>query len=159
MTAKEKQHKAWQDALVSACVAGTQAARATTPTPMIVGTPRDLMGSLMGTGGGGFDPEEPTYFVSGGVCGFAWIQVSKDRAFMNWLRGKVASKHPAAAVLGDYRSEISEPRPDSYLGGIAISVFGYGQSMTLKAAFAGAFARKLSELVPSATIYSQSRMD
>ena len=159
MTAKERQHKAWQEALTSAFVAGCQAASATTPTPMVVGTPRDLMGSLMGTGGGGFDPEEPTYFVAGGVCGFAWVQFYKDRRFMNWLTGKVASKHPAAAVIGDYRAEVSPPRADHYQGGISMSVMGYGQSMQLKQAFAGAFARKLGELVPTVTVYSQSRMD
>ena len=55
--------------------AATAAYEAATPTPMIVGTPKDPVASLMGGDGGGFDTSKPIYHVASGVCGFAWVNI------------------------------------------------------------------------------------
>lgn len=157
---KTERHKQYASALAEALQAGAQAGTGATPRPMVVGSPKNLVGSLVGGNDGGFDPEQPTYYVADGVCGFAWLQV-KGRQFNNWLTGTVASASPASEVLAGYGELVSEPRPDSYYGGVSVWVRGYGQSMQRKEAFAGAVARSLSaaNLEGLDTVYSMSRMD
>ena len=48
--------------------AGSAAAEAAVPTPMIVGTPTTPLGNDI-------DFKKQTYFVSEGVCGFAWVKI------------------------------------------------------------------------------------
>jgi hypothetical protein len=156
MNAKDQQHSEWQDVVERAYLAGDLAAQNAIPTPMVVGTPKDLVGSLFGGDGGGFDPNEPTYYVSEGACGFAWVNVKGDRKFLNWLKGSVTSKYPATAALGD---AAREPRSDSYYGGVSLWVGGYGQSVARKEAFANAFAEALRSSLPEVKAYGMSRLD
>ena len=58
-----------------AMAAGDAAAAAAIPAPMVVGTPKNLLGSLMGGDDGGFDPAKPVYYVSEGVCGRATVVI------------------------------------------------------------------------------------
>ena len=113
--------------------AGLKAASACIPTPMIVGSPSTPLGNDV-------DPSKPTYFVAGGVCGFAWINVKPGNcSFANWLKkqGKVKER--------------------SYYGGVDIWVYDFGQSMELKESYAHAFAKVLSD--NGIRAYAMSRMD
>ncbi len=47
--------------------AGIQAANDCTPTPMVVGTPKDVFGKTI-------DISKPIYIVKGGMCGFASVK-------------------------------------------------------------------------------------
>lgn len=118
--------------------AGTEAAEALTPTPMVVASPRNLLGSLTGNGGG-IDTSKPVYVVNSGVCGFAWVNVNPgNSSFARWLvKTGRARKH--------------------YNGGVNINVGGYGQSLEKKEAHASAAARVLQDAGIKA--YSMSRMD
>ncbi len=114
--------------------AGKAAAKALTPTPMVVGTPTTLFGNEI-------DYSKPVEVVNDGVCGFAWVNLKPgNSAFANWLK-----KNKLA-------------RPDSYYGGVTIWVSDYNQSMERKSAYAGAFARVLVEN-GFKRAYSMSRMD
>ncbi len=116
-----------------AVAAGMTAANACKPVPMIVGSSKSLFGNDV-------DPNQPTYFVAGGVCGFAWINVSPaTQPFARWLKktGKV--------------------RAAGYYGGYQLSASVGGQSMRIKEAYAQAFADVLKAAGVKA--YSQSRMD
>lgn len=61
--------------IAQAETAARAAYHAATPTPMIVGTPKDPVASLLGGDDGGLDPGQPIYHVAGGVCGFAWVNI------------------------------------------------------------------------------------
>lgn len=112
--------------------AGHAAGEAAVPTPMIVGTPTTPLGNDI-------DYTKKTYFVEGGVCGFAWVNISPARgAFVNYLK----------SIDAGYKS---------YYGGYDVSVRGFGQSMTRKEAYAQAFAEVLRSYGINA--YAQSRMD
>jgi hypothetical protein len=119
----------------TADAAGKAAAAAVTPVPMVV---QERANPL--------DDSSPVVRqwapVMDGVCGFAWVNVKPgNSAFANWLKKQPGSRW----------------RTDSYEGGVSMSVFDYNQSLTRKAAYAGAFARVLSEAGIRA--YSASRMD
>lgn len=118
--------------------AGNAAAVAARPTPMVVGTPKNLMGSLTGGDDGGFDETQPVYYVAAGVCGFAWVTVPGNSSFGRWLKstGKGSSM---------------------YGGGTGFYVHSFGQSMELKEAYARAFVKVLQEAGVSA--WYSSRMD
>ena len=101
--------------------------------PMIVGTPITPFGSDI-------DYTKKTYFVEGGVCGFAWVHIDPARgAFVNWCK---ANKRGGKSYYGGY-----DLREDG----------GYGQSLQRKEAFCGAFAEVLRKYGINA--YAQSRMD
>jgi hypothetical protein len=73
--------------LARACEAATKAYTETIPTPMVVGTPKDMMASLMGKDDGGFDPNEPVYVVPGGICGSAYLLIRPANSRLaNFLR-------------------------------------------------------------------------
>lgn len=113
--------------------AGCAAAEAAVPTPMIVGTPTTPLGNDI-------DFKKQTYFVAEGLCGFAWVKIFPARgAFVNYLK---------KAGIGS---------TNSYEGGYDIWVSGYGQSVTRKEAYAGAFAKVLNDYGINA--YGQSRLD
>lgn len=113
--------------------AGVKAAAATTPTPMVVGTSTTPFSNDI-------DYSQPTYYVEGGVCGFAWVNVKPGTsAFAKWLKTKGLA------------------RTDSYYGGVSMSVREYGQSMERKEAYAGAFAERLR--AGGINAYMMSRMD
>lgn len=63
-------------------------ATATPPTPMIVGSPSTPLGNDV-------DPNQKTWFVADGVCGFAWVVLDSGRTgFAQWIIKKgYGSKH------------------------------------------------------------------
>jgi len=115
----------------AADAAGKAAADAIVPIPMVVGTPTTVLGSDI-------DYSKPTYFVEGGVCGFAWISFKGNTAFGRW------AKSTGLATKG-------------YPTGLTIRANGYGQSLQRKEAYAQAFAAVLRE--GGVTAYAESRMD
>lgn len=160
-TTTKTTHELWQDLLLAAHVAGHAAARGATPTPMVVGTPRNMAASLLGGDDGGFDPNEPTFYVSEGVCGFAWLNFKGNRRFLNWLVGRGKTAFPASDVLSERtEARLGEARTDTYYKGVSVWVGGYGQSMARKEAYARAFARVVNEAgVEGLTVMPMSRMD
>jgi hypothetical protein len=80
-----------------------------------------------------------TYHVEGGVCGFAWIgYINGNSSFGRWVKktGKGRKGYPS---------------------GMSIWVHQFGQSMTRKSAYAGAFAKVLND--NGVKCYPGSRMD
>ena len=66
--------------LTRAHEAGLSAGHGSTPTPMVVGTPTEFFGSDI-------DHSKPTYFVEGGVCGFAGVVIKPARGkFVSLLK-------------------------------------------------------------------------
>lgn len=63
-------------------------AQATPPTPMIVGSPSTPLGNDV-------DPNQKTWYVADGVCGFGWVVLGSGRTgFAQWLMKKgYGSKH------------------------------------------------------------------
>lgn len=112
--------------------AGVKAGKEAIPTPMIVGQPTTPLGNDI-------DFKKQTYFVSEGACGFAWVTISPARgAFVNYLKSINAGSK-------------------GYYGGYQIWVREFGQSITRKEAFAGAFAKVLKNYGISA--FAESRLD
>jgi hypothetical protein len=109
----------------TAHAAGMAAGYGVKPTPMIV------------TGGvPGQEPER--WYVSEGVCGFAWIAMKGNTSFGRWAKkaGKARSAYPK---------------------GLSVWVSEFGQSMDRKEAYARAFAKVLRDHGVDA--YAGSRMD
>ena len=94
---------------------GMDAGRSVGVTPMVVGTPTTLFGSEI-------DYSKKTYFVEGGVCGFAGVVIKPARGkFVSYLKSiGIGNKH--------------------YYGGYYVSVHEFGQSLTRKEAYADAYA-------------------
>lgn len=112
--------------------AGHAAGQSAVPTPMVVGTPTTPLGNDI-------DYTKKTYFVEGGVCGFAWVNISPARgAFVNYLKS-IDAGHK------------------SYYGGYDVWVRGFGQSLARKEAYAQAFAEVLRSYGINA--YAQSKLD
>jgi hypothetical protein len=111
---------------------GMDAGRGSTPTPMVVGTPTETFGSEI-------DYSKPTYFVEGGVCGFAGVVIKPARGkFVSYLKSiGMGYKH--------------------YYGGYYVPVREFGQSLARKEAYAEAYAKVLSE--EGMSCYVDSRMD
>jgi hypothetical protein len=84
------------------------------------------------------DGKGENYLLPDFPCGFAWVEFKGTTPWARWAKAKgIASK--------------------GYPSGMQIWVSEYGQSMTKKAAFAGAFARVLQEHgIPCS---ARSRMD
>lgn len=114
-------------------IAGLEAAKSRTPTPMIV---REHVNMLDDD-----SPVKKQWFVPQGVCGFAWVVISPGTcSFAKWMKKQgLAKRH--------------------YYGGMSYWVgdLTFGQSMELKEAYATAFAKVLNENGIKA--YSDSRMD
>ena len=111
---------------------GMDAGRSVGVTPMVVGTPTTVFGSEI-------DYSKKTYFVEGGVCGFAGVVIKPARGkFVSYLKSiGIGNKH--------------------YYGGYYVSVHEFGQSLTRKEAYADAYAKVLGEAGMSC--YVDSRMD
>ena len=111
---------------------GMDAGRRVGVTPMIVGSPSTPFGSDI-------DYSKKTYFVEGGVCGFAGVVIKPARGkFVSYLKSiGIGNKH--------------------YYGGYYVSVREFGQSLTRKEAYAEAYAKVLSEA--GFKCYVDSRMD
>ena len=130
-TAKQVRESKFQAIWDEADKAGKASAEKAIPTPMIVGTPTTPLGSDI-------DYTKKTYFVAGGVCGFAEINFAGNTSFGRWAKNAgLASKN--------------------YYGGLYVWVSDYGQSMEIKQAYARAFAQVLRDNGIDAT--SSSRMD
>lgn len=113
--------------------AGLKAGNEVKVTPMVVGTETTPFSNVI-------DETKPTYFVEGGVCGFAWVKIRPARGkFVQFLKDK---------GLG-YQN--------SYSGGYELSCREFGQSLTRKEAFVQAFAKVLREYGIDA--YGESRID
>ncbi len=111
---------------------GMDAGRRAEVTPMVVGTPTELMGSEI-------DYSKKTYIVESGVCGFAGILIKPARGkFVSYLKSiGMGRKH--------------------YYGGYYVPVRVFGQSLTRKEAYAKAFADVLKEV--GMKVFVDSRMD
>ena len=111
---------------------GMDAGRRVGVTPMVVGTPTELMGNEI-------DYSKKTYVVEGGVCGFAGVVIKPARGkFVSYLKSiGMGNKH--------------------YYGGWYVSVREFGQSLARKEAYAEAFAGVLKEV--GMRVYVDSRMD
>jgi hypothetical protein len=119
--------RVWENAEV----AGYAAAKATIPTPMIVGTPTTPLGDDI-------DPSKTIYYVPQGVCGFASIHFKGNTSFGRWA--KKAEKAKKAYGVGLYAP---------------VSVGG--QSYETKVAYARAFVGVLQEEDIEAWV--ESRLD
>lgn len=111
---------------------GMDALQKKIPTPMIVAQHANCMDDS--------SPVTKSWFVDGGVCGFAWVHISPARGpFVKWCKDNGIGHK-------------------SYYGGFDISVREGGQSLERKLAYAEAFATALRAFgVTSA--YADSRMD
>ena len=116
-----------------AVAAGIAAGNAHRPTPMVVGSPSTLFGNDV-------DPNQPTYYVDSGVCGFSWVSIRP-------ARGKFVSFLKKAGV----------GRRDEYAGGYRIPCFEFGQSLEKKERYTRAYAEVLNNHGIKA--YADSRMD
>ena len=112
---------------------GIKAGNECSPTPMVVGTPTTPLGNDI-------DYSKDTYYVSDGVCGFAWVNIK-----------------PARGGFVKYLKENDIGRKDSYYGGYTVWVSGFGQSLARKEAYARAFAKHLEQ--NGVTAIAMSRMD
>jgi hypothetical protein len=111
--------------------AGKAAAEAKVPTPMVVGTETTPFS-------GQIDFTQKTYFVEGGLCGFAWVKFKGNTAFGKWAKA-------------------SGKATKAYNGGLQVWVRGYGQSIAKKEAYAQGFSQVLREA--GVTAYYESRLD
>ena len=112
---------------------GIAAGNACSPTPMVVGQPTTPLGNVI-------DYSKDTYYVSDGVCGFAWINFK-----------------PARGGFVKYLKQNNIGRKDSYYGGYTIWVREFGQSLARKESYARAFADVLT--TNGIKAYAMSRMD
>jgi hypothetical protein len=64
--------KSGYEILVEASEAAEAAVRACQPTPIVVGTPTTFFGNKI-------DETKPTYFIEGGVCGYASVVIKPAR--------------------------------------------------------------------------------
>ena len=109
------------------------------PQPMLVGSPKSFFNDEI-------DETKKTYFVAGGVCGFAWVVIKPAQGkFVKWLKEQ---------GIG-YKA---------YGGGWAIMAHPQNtknsplcQSLEINEAWARAFAEKLKENGVKAS--ADSRMD
>ena len=113
--------------------AGQAAVAGTVPVPMIVGSETELFS-------GKIDHSKPTYFVEGGCCGFAWVNIK-----------------PANSKFAKLLVAKGLARKDGYYGGVSYWISAFGQSLTRKEAYAYAFAGVLQE--HGIKCYAMSRMD
>ena len=111
--------------------AGKAAADAAVPTPIVIGEETAPFNGVI-------DYTKPTYFVSEGLCGFAWVKFKGNTAFGRWAK-KAGKASPA------------------YGGGLQVWVSSYGQSVTRKEAYAQAFAAVLR--AEGVEAYAGSRLD
>ncbi|VVB52876.1 Uncharacterised protein [uncultured archaeon] len=112
---------------------GREAAQACTPVPMVVGSPSTPFGNDI-------DYSKKTYFVEGGVCGFAWVSI-----------------RPATSSVARFAKKELGWRYNDYDRAMQKWVSDYGQSMQLKEAYADAFAAELrAHGIPAS---AGSRMD
>ena len=128
----------WNDALEK----GKIALQAATPTPMVVQQHANMADDS--------SPVVKEWYVEGGVCGFAWVDIhlsnTETRQFINQLKKK--------GIVGE---GYNHPLRKGYRGGYSYWVSAGGQSMERKEAFARAMAASLRE--HNIECHAGSRMD
>lgn len=90
----------YQMVFEEAQAAAKVAREACVPQPMVVGSPVNIMQE-----GGPFREDKPVYFVSGGVCGFAWVNFPDGRSGVaRWFRNKKVGykSYYGGYDVGDY---------------------------------------------------------
>jgi len=121
----------WQALWDRAHAAGIEAGNAHTPTPMVVQEHSNPLNDN--------SPVEQQWYVSEGVCGFAWITIRPGTcSFARWL-----TKNDKAQK--------------AYHGGVQVWVHEFNQSMERKEKYARAFADVIGKAGIKA--YAGSRMD
>jgi hypothetical protein len=115
--------------------AGNAAAKACTPTPIIVGEAK----AIFGPGANDIDYSKPVYQVPQGICGFASIRFKGNTGFGRWAK----------------KAGLAQP---SYQGGLRSSVRAGNQSYEIKVAYAQAFVGVLQE-EGITDAYYESRLD
>lgn len=116
--------------------AGKKAADEHTPQAMVVQQHKHVLDDN--------SPVVKEWHVAGGVCGFAWVNIKPGTcSFAKWL------------------VKNGKGRSDSYYGGVTVWVGDYGQSMTTKQAYCGAYAKMYNALRPNmkSNAMPYSRMD
>lgn len=122
----------YSELFAKADAAGKAAAEACVPVPMHVVQRADPLNDN--------SPVVKRYEpVMDGVCGFSWIVVK-----------------PGNCAFARYLKKEHQAHKD-YYGGVSYWVHGYGQSLTRKEAYAGAFAKVVGEA--GIKCYPCSRMD
>jgi len=88
MTQVKEKIKSAYDILVEASESAEQAVKACRPTPMVVGTPTTFFGNEI-------DESKPTYYIEGGVCGFASVVIKPARGSIvaELKKRKIGSAH------------------------------------------------------------------
>lgn len=120
-------------------VAGKAAVEKLKVTPMVMGSSAGLFSNEI-------DYSKPTYYVSDGVCGFAWCSVRPAN------KGNTRLGKEERLVL-----EAAGFRKNDYEKTYQLWISDYNQSMQKKEAYADAYAKVLYENGINA--YSGSRMD
>jgi len=113
--------------------AGFAAGEAAKPRPMIVSERASVLDDS--------SPPKKEWYVSEGVCGFAWVTVM-----------------PATCSFAKWLVKSGNARGRAYGGGIDIWISSHGQSLERKTAHASAMAKVLSEKL-GIKAYADSRMD
>lgn len=113
--------------------AGNRAGQAASPTAINVGHARHLFSNEI-------DYSRPTYYVSEGSCGFAWVKIYPgNHPFANWLK----------------KNGLARP---SWNGGVDIWISEHGQSVERKEAHARAMA-EVFKAHGLDRVYPGSRLD
>ncbi len=97
--------------------AGREAAKACTPTPMVVSQHANVLDDSSDV--------VQSWYVPAGICGFARVEMPATSAFAKWLVQKGIARRQEK--------------------GIGINIWEYNQSYELKCAHASAMARSLSD--------------
>jgi hypothetical protein len=126
------------DILVEASESAEQAVKACRPTPIVVGTPTTFFGNEI-------DESKPTYFIEGGVCGFASVVIKP-------ARGKFVALLKKRGIGGAH-----------YYGGYSVSSWEFAPSIRQDQSYerACAAAKGAVEVLKSYGInaYVDSRID
>lgn len=107
----------------------------TKPTPMIVGHPSTPLGNDV-------DPNQETWYVASGVCGFASVTIPNRGNFAKWLKAK-----NLASTYGDTGLTIHGWAREGYADG--------GQSYEYNTAIASAIAKVLQHFGFKASVWSR----
>lgn len=139
---QQEQRQEWEDQMhklfKEALAAGMDAGEAYNPTPMVVNQHANSLDDN--------SPVVKSWFVSEGVCGFAWVHIS-----------------PGNCKTANFAKKYYNARK-SYYGGVDISIRQFGQSYERKMAAANAMAKVLEaglkDLDPKVThCYGTGRLD
>lgn len=111
---------------------GLKALQACSPTPMVVQQHTNMLDDS--------SPVKKQWYVSDGVCGFAWINIK-----------------PATSQFVRFLKSVGIGSKDSYYGGWTIWVHEGNQSYEKKMAYARAYAKALQDAGINA--YASGRLD